>query len=99
VDYRFNTYPNLHRQPFSLKNNHLNLKLLTSAKTASMGSLPDYSLPAEQVSFSGFLFDMDGTIIDSTPAIVKHWHTYVTITSLLFSTCAKHILNLFVSTG
>lgn len=24
-------------------------------------------------SFDGFLFDMDGTIIDSTPAVVKHW--------------------------
>ena len=21
------------------------------------------------------IFDMDGTIIDSTPAVVKHWHT------------------------
>jgi len=26
-------------------------------------------------SFSGLLFDMDGTIIDSTAAVVKHWHT------------------------
>ncbi|KAG6001777.1 hypothetical protein E4U43_001236 [Claviceps pusilla] len=33
------------------------------------------SRPPQHVSFSGFLFDMDGTIIDSTPAIVKHWHT------------------------
>ncbi|KAG6002550.1 hypothetical protein E4U21_002974 [Claviceps maximensis] len=33
------------------------------------------SRPPQQVSFSGFLFDMDGTIIDSTPAIIKHWHT------------------------
>ncbi|POR39654.1 Glycerol-1-phosphate phosphohydrolase 2 [Tolypocladium paradoxum] len=40
-----------------------------------MGSQPQYTLPPEHVSFSGFLFDMDGTIIDSTPAIVKHWHT------------------------
>ncbi|KAK2612437.1 DL-glycerol-3-phosphatase [Conoideocrella luteorostrata] len=39
-----------------------------------MGSLPDYTQPPQQVSFSGFLFDMDGTIIDSTTAIVKHWH-------------------------
>lgn len=36
---------------------------------------PDYSQPPQQASFSGFLFDMDGTIIDSTKAIVKHWHT------------------------
>jgi glycerol-1-phosphatase len=27
------------------------------------------------LSFSGLLFDMDGTIIDSTVAVVKHWHT------------------------
>lgn len=41
-----------------------------------MGSQPDYSQPPQQATFAGFLWDMDGTIIDSTPAIVKHWHTY-----------------------
>ncbi|KAJ2980038.1 hypothetical protein NQ176_g2887 [Zarea fungicola] len=41
-----------------------------------MGSQPDYSQPPLRVSFAGFLWDMDGTIIDSTPAIVKHWHSY-----------------------
>lgn len=40
-----------------------------------MGSQPQYTQPPIQVSFDGFLFDMDGTIIESTPAIVKHWHT------------------------
>ncbi|KAM3506030.1 hypothetical protein MY11210_007722 [Beauveria gryllotalpidicola] len=40
-----------------------------------MGSQPDYSQPPVQVSFAGFLWDMDGTIIDSTPAIEKHWST------------------------
>ncbi|KOS18973.1 Glycerol-1-phosphate phosphohydrolase 2 [Escovopsis weberi] len=40
-----------------------------------MGSLPDYSLPPQQVTLSGFLFDMDGTLIDSTPAVIKHWTT------------------------
>ncbi|ATY61616.1 glycerol-3-phosphate phosphatase [Cordyceps militaris] len=40
-----------------------------------MGSQTDYSQPPLQVSFSGFLWDMDGTIIDSTPAIEKHWET------------------------
>ncbi|TQW00268.1 hypothetical protein V2A60_001369 [Cordyceps javanica] len=40
-----------------------------------MGSQPDYSQPPLQVSFAGFLWDMDGTIIDSTPGIEKHWHT------------------------
>ncbi|KAI1194605.1 HAD-like protein [Nemania serpens] len=34
-----------------------------------------YTAPPETVSFDGFLFDMDGTIIDSTSAVVKHWHT------------------------
>ncbi|KAH7328786.1 HAD-like domain-containing protein [Stachybotrys elegans] len=40
-----------------------------------MGSIPQYTSPPEHVSFDGFLFDMDGTIIDSTPAVIKHWHT------------------------
>ncbi|KAM5351704.1 hypothetical protein ACJ41O_004427 [Fusarium nematophilum] len=38
-----------------------------------MGSLPDYTLPAQEVTFDGFLLDMDGTLIDSTAAVVKHW--------------------------
>lgn len=33
----------------------------------------NFSAPAEVVDFSALLFDMDGTIIDSTPAIVKYW--------------------------
>ncbi|KAI1265756.1 HAD-like protein [Xylariaceae sp. FL1019] len=36
----------------------------------------DYvAAPAENVTFDGLLFDMDGTIIDSTSAVEKHWHT------------------------
>lgn len=42
-----------------------------------MGAQLDFSVPAEMHDFSGLLFDMDGTIIDSTPAIIKHWHKYV----------------------
>ncbi|KAI1129547.1 HAD-like protein [Nemania abortiva] len=34
-----------------------------------------YEAPPETVTFHGLLFDMDGTIIDSTAAVVKHWHT------------------------
>ncbi|KAH8905364.1 DL-glycerol-3-phosphatase 1 [Coniochaeta sp. PMI_546] len=34
----------------------------------------DYAAPPEQVTFDGLLFDMDGTIIDSTEAVEKHWH-------------------------
>jgi glycerol 3-phosphatase-1 len=30
--------------------------------------------PAEVHSFAGLLFDLDGTLVDSTAAIVKHWH-------------------------
>ncbi|KAK2754259.1 hypothetical protein FQN54_007138 [Arachnomyces sp. PD_36] len=33
-----------------------------------------YTGPAEVHSFDALLFDFDGTIIDSTDAIVKHWH-------------------------
>lgn len=33
----------------------------------------DFSAPAETHEFDGLLFDNDGTIIDSTAAIEKHW--------------------------
>ncbi len=35
----------------------------------------DFTAPPVRITFDGFLFDMDGTIIDSTEAVVKHWHT------------------------
>lgn len=35
-----------------------------------------FTAPAETHEFDGLLFDMDGTIIDSTDAIVKHWHKW-----------------------
>jgi glycerol 3-phosphatase-1 len=39
-----------------------------------MGSLEaSFSAPPQEVTFAGLLFDMDGTIIDSTEAVVKHW--------------------------
>lgn len=34
----------------------------------------NFSGPAQELEFQGLLFDMDGTIIDSTEAIIKHWH-------------------------
>ncbi len=34
-----------------------------------------FTAPPVRVTFEGFLFDMDGTIIDSTDAVVKHWQT------------------------
>ncbi|KAJ5135797.1 uncharacterized protein N7515_005075 [Penicillium bovifimosum] len=33
-----------------------------------------FSAPAQVHTFDGLLSDFDGTIIDSTDAIVKHWH-------------------------
>lgn len=32
-----------------------------------------FRAPAQSLSFAALLFDMDGTIIDSTPAVVKYW--------------------------
>ena len=37
----------------------------------------DFKGPTESVPFDGLLFDMDGTIIDSTPAIIKYWELSV----------------------
>jgi hypothetical protein len=42
-------------------------------KMGSTGQIFEYSAPPQQVVFDGFLFDMDGTIIDSTAAVEKHW--------------------------
>ncbi|KAH9218482.1 HAD-like domain-containing protein [Leptodontidium sp. 2 PMI_412] len=41
-----------------------------------MGSTsPTFTAPPTRAFFKGgLLFDMDGTIIDSTDAVVKHWH-------------------------
>ena len=33
-----------------------------------------FDAPPQVHSFDGILLDFDGTIIDSTDAIVKHWH-------------------------
>ncbi|KAK3902210.1 Dl-glycerol-3-phosphatase [Staphylotrichum tortipilum] len=38
-------------------------------------SQPAFTAPPETVIFDGLLFDMDGTIIDSTAAVVKHWES------------------------
>ncbi|KAI8936321.1 hypothetical protein NX059_006737 [Plenodomus lindquistii] len=35
--------------------------------------VPLFRAPAQVVKCNGLLFDMDGTIIDSTEAVVKHW--------------------------
>lgn len=41
----------------------------------SIGTSPKFSAEPSTHCFDGLLFDFDGTIIDSTDAIVKHWHT------------------------
>ena len=50
--------------------------------------------PEETVSFAGILSDMDGTIIDSTDAIVKHWHKSVTQVLAAREGCAMTSHNL-----
>jgi glycerol 3-phosphatase-1 len=35
-----------------------------------------FSSPPQEATFEGLLFDRDGTIIDSTEAVVKHWHRF-----------------------
>ena len=37
----------------------------------------------ESHTFAGFLFDLDGTIIDTTDAVTKHWEKLVCCTPLL----------------
>jgi beta-phosphoglucomutase-like phosphatase (HAD superfamily) len=32
--------------------------------------------PSVEVTFDGLLFDMDGTLVDSTRAIEEHWKAY-----------------------
>ncbi|KAF3385581.1 Glycerol-1-phosphate phosphohydrolase 2 [Penicillium rolfsii] len=39
-----------------------------------MSATQTFSAPAEVHTFDGLLSDFDGTIVDSTDAIVKHWH-------------------------
>ncbi len=50
--------------------NHLNMPSLTEEAT--------FTGPEETHVFAGVLCDMDGTIVDSTDAIIKHWHKSVT---------------------
>ncbi|KAI9819878.1 MAG: hypothetical protein M1827_006447 [Pycnora praestabilis] len=41
---------------------------------ALLDKVHDFPTPSEVHAFAGILFDMDGTLIDSTEAIIKHWH-------------------------
>ena len=42
--------------------------------TSLGGAEPPFTAKPEVVQFAGLLFDMDGTIVDSTDALVKHWY-------------------------
>ncbi|KAL5341837.1 HAD-like domain-containing protein [Aspergillus crustosus] len=39
-----------------------------------MAAAGSFSAPPQVLTFDGLLSDFDGTIVDSTAAIVKHWH-------------------------
>ena len=54
-------------------------------------AMPSFSGPTEMHSFAGVLFDMDGTIVDSTAAIVKHWHKSVEFASCTVNLPASHM--------
>jgi glycerol-1-phosphatase len=41
---------------------------------SSAASEAAFTAPMESHSFTGILLDLDGTIIDSTDAIIKHWY-------------------------
>ena len=53
------------------------------AKTTAFTGRPETHI------FAGILFDMDGTIIDSTDAIVKHWHKCILFGRTLCTKCIK----------
>jgi glycerol 3-phosphatase-1 len=46
--------------------------------TTEHETMKSFDSPAVIGVFSSILFDMDGTLIDSTDAIIKHWERYVT---------------------
>jgi len=81
------THAGVWRRPLTSRAHNLPLKPLLSAykplsasRFASswidMGSVNvgAYNAPVEEATFAGLLFDMDGTIIDSTDAVIQHWH-------------------------
>ena len=47
---------------------------------------PSFTGPTEVHSFAAVLVDMDGTIIDSTDAITKHWQKLVSPVNEVCST-------------
>lgn len=43
---------------------------------------PAFTAPLERQTFAGVLLDLDGTIVDSKDAIIKHWHKSFNLASL-----------------
>ena len=52
---------------------------------------PAFTGPPEIYKFAGILLDMDGTIVDSTDAIVKHWHKFVLLGSPTRKRCIVNL--------
>lgn len=48
--------------------------MATDGSTESTSRHDDHDGAGPVHLFDALLFDMDGTLIDSTAAIVKHWH-------------------------
>ena len=44
-----------------------------------------FSAEPARLAVQGFLFDMDGTIVNSTAAIEKHWRRYVALLFRLYN--------------
>ena len=61
---------------YTIASSHLTASFTTNPSI--MGSIQvdesSFDAPPQVNSFDGILLDFDGTIIDSTDAIVKHWH-------------------------
>lgn len=43
---------------------------------------PAFTAPIERQTFAGVLLDLDGTLVDSKDAIIKHWHKSFNLTKL-----------------
>ena len=56
-----------------IETKHLAAQGFTHYDVIMVGSA-SFCAPPEVHSFSGLLFDLDGTLVDSTEAIVKHWY-------------------------
>jgi len=49
-----------------------------------------FSGRSESHTFAGFLFDLDGTIINTTDAVTRHWNKSVLALSLVGTSMSSH---------